>query len=355
MIIDVYSGSNPTLPPWCSAVIIKTTQGVSYVNPLWESFVSQCESRNIPYAFYHYLDDSGSFTDQINHFETVVNSIPTNPSFYMIDAEQNLNVLEYSLVNGKVPYLYASLANFGILAHFGYQFIIAYWTNSPSISLDQALKVCGSRCIGVQFTNNYNGYDAYQFTYNIFNNTQSKGTNMTFIDELNQSLTDNIAAGHAASGETNFVSVAQNDVGAIGLTNVGGIYTVGNIPFYGNLLNQYSDIGLSSNAVITLVGSGYQVKLPSGGIAYSSPNGISLVPVFKRVQWSTGSNSEGWVKLDTQGRVLNVVFISNFTTTSSVEVSSYPKYVVSYENGYPIISWAQAQISAKVEFDVALL
>ena len=360
MIIDVSSNNPEILPNFATGVIIKATQGVDYINPYLQSFVSQCESKDIPFGLYFYLDKSVAIQDQVSYFEKIISSFASNASFYMVDAEANLALVDGIIINGKRPYIYCSLDNFNRLSGLNYEFIIANWMSSAQTSLEIANKQCGSKCVGVQWTDNYSGYDAYLFNTDIFTTNPlpintSGSSNLTFIEQLNQLLDTHIANGTVAQGENKFVATIENESGGIGLTNVGGIYTVGSQPFYGSMVGIYPNIQLLQ-ATLDYIPDGYKVTLPSGSQVIFTPNGISLLPSIIEIAWSTGSNGEGWFELPYMCYVLSVIPQSRTNPKDGLEVTFYPNVVITkQQNLPPIISWNGAKPDTQTRFTLELV
>jgi GH25 family lysozyme M1 (1,4-beta-N-acetylmuramidase) len=65
-------------------VMIKATEGISYVDPYYVGWVNECKSKGIPYGAYHYMDASMDPYEQADHCMKVVQD-PQAP--IMLDVE----------------------------------------------------------------------------------------------------------------------------------------------------------------------------------------------------------------------------------------------------------------------------
>ena len=92
MIVDI--SHHNTISDWaktknlCPFIISKATQGTSFVDPYLDTFVSNCEMRDIPYWLYVYLN-RGDEIAQINFMlETCKGKIGKNFVGYILDVEE---------------------------------------------------------------------------------------------------------------------------------------------------------------------------------------------------------------------------------------------------------------------------
>ncbi len=162
MIIDVSSNNPQELPSWATGVIIKLSEGTSYVNPFAPGFLAQAKDMAIPMAGYHFVRSftASEIAFAVSQFEAAV-AQGYDLQYLMLDVEGQSLALAKNLAPLSVPCrTYGSISQQLTLARVGFPLMLAWW--GPATEAQARLTTAegmGAHCL--QWTNDYLGYDAW--------------------------------------------------------------------------------------------------------------------------------------------------------------------------------------------------
>ncbi len=287
MIIDTSSNNPEQLPGWCTGVIIKQTQGMTYVNPYVYSQINQAKTMGIPYATYHYLTSvSTQEIDRAISFFTTLDG----PEFLMLDFSKlvNLNaIVAIPQPEGVKLVAYCDQTQEPQVSFSGLPIGLAVWGNQSNA--EQYL-ASHPDLFGIQWTDNYQGYDAWI-------------TSPGYLSEL---------ASAPPPAEANPIVSVEQQVSTV----------------------EDTEVKLEQEIA--------QLQQEVQQVTYTD------------YTWSTGPNGEGWMKIPQTSQVVSVVALtSTDPSTGAPEVAYYPRFVVTPLNGYQLISWSGARPDSQIAFRVA--
>lgn len=287
MIIDTSSNNPEQLPGWCTGVIIKQTQGMTYVNPYVYSQINQAKAMGIPYATYHYLTSAS--TQEIDRAVSFFKTLD-GPQFLMLDFSKlvNLNaIVAVPQPEGVKLVAYCDQTQESKVSFSGLPIGLAVWGNQSNA---QQYLASHPHLFGVQWTDNYNGYDAWI-------------TSPGYLSE--------VASVPPPTAATPITSVEQQ-------------------------MSTVIDTAVKVDQEIA------QLQQEVQPVTYAD------------YTWSTGSNGEGWLKIPQSSQVVSVVALtSTDPSTGASEVAYYPRFVVTALSGYQLISWSGARPDSQIAFRVA--
>jgi len=289
MIIDTSSNNPEQLPSFATGVIIKQTQGMTYVNPYVYSQINQAKAMGIPYATYHYL--TGLSAEEISRAVAFFKTLD-GPEFLMLDFSRlvNLNAVAYiPQPEGVKLTAYCNQTQRPQVAYSGLPIGLAYWQGETAAEDYLATQ---SDLFGIQWTDNYNGYDAWVLAPGYLSSsavpTPAAEAVAAQVDQVDTQVTE--LATELATVDSE-VATIQQEVDMISVTD----YT-----------------------------------------------------------HSTGPNGEGWIKVPQDTQVVSVVALtSKDPSTGTSEVSHYPAFVVTPFGGFQVISWSGAKPNSELTFRVA--
>jgi hypothetical protein len=289
MIIDTSSNNPEQLPSFATGVIIKQTQGLSYVNPYVYSQINQAKAKGIPYATYHYLTSLSAeeITRAVAFFKKL-----DGPEFLMLDFSKlvNLNAVAYIPQPAGVKLTaYCNQSQHAQVTYSGLPIGLAYWQGETAAEDYLATQ---SDLFGIQWTDNYNGYDAWTLSPGYLSTsavpTPTAEAVATQVDQVDTQVT--ALETELATVDTELAKVQQEE---------------------------------------------------------------DMVS-FTDYTHSTGPNGEGWIKVPQTTQVVSVVALtSTDPSTGTAEVYHYPHFVVTPLNGYQVISWSEAKPDSQLTFRVA--
>jgi hypothetical protein len=289
MIIDTSSNNPEQLPSFATGVIIKQTQGMTYVNPFVYSQINQAKAMGIPYATYHYL--TGLSAEEISRAVAFFQTLD-GPEFLMLDFSRlvNLNAVAYiPQPEGVNLTAYCNQAQRAQVAYSGLKIGLAYWQGEAAAADYLATQ---SDLFGIQWTDNYNGYDAWT-----------------------------LAPGYLSS------SAVPTPAAEAVATQVGPVDTQ-----------------------VTAIASEL-AKVDSELATIQQEEDMISVTDYTH---STGPNGEGWIKIPQTTQVVSVVALtSSDPSTGTAELTHYPTFVVTPLNGFQVISWSGGRPNSQLTFRVA--